>query len=60
VFYRLVFLCILLCAGVVLYILLAGYPPFWDDVQERMYRQIKAARYDVSDNVICLSSDCGF
>ncbi|XP_065887189.1 calcium/calmodulin-dependent protein kinase type II subunit alpha-like [Dysidea avara] len=32
--------------GVVLYILLAGYPPFWDDVQERMYKQIKAARYD--------------
>ena len=34
--------------GVVLYILLAGYPPFWDENQDRMYRQIKAAKYDVS------------
>ena len=35
------------CVGVVLYILLAGYPPFWDENQDRMYRQIKAAKYDV-------------
>ena len=34
--------------GVVLYILLAGYPPFWDENQDRMYRQIKEAKYDVS------------
>lgn len=32
--------------GVILYILLVGYPPFWDEDQKRLYAQIKAARYD--------------
>ena len=32
--------------GVILYILLVGYPPFWDEVQERLYKQIKEGRYD--------------
>lgn len=32
--------------GVILYILLVGYPPFWDEVQERLYQQIKLGRYD--------------
>ncbi|XP_077973826.1 calcium/calmodulin-dependent protein kinase type II delta chain-like isoform X1 [Styela clava] len=32
--------------GVILYILLVGYPPFWDDDQSRLYQQIKAAAYD--------------
>jgi hypothetical protein len=34
--------------GVVLYILLVGYPPFWDEDQHRLYNQIKAGAYDVS------------
>lgn len=32
--------------GVILYILLVGYPPFWDEAQEKLYSQIKMARYD--------------
>lgn len=34
--------------GVILYILLVGYPPFWDEDQPRLYAQIKAGAYDVS------------
>ena len=36
------------CEGVILYILLVGYPPFWDEDQHRLYAQIKAGAYDVS------------
>ena len=32
--------------GVILYILLVGYPPFWDEDQQRLYAQIKAAAYE--------------
>ena len=35
-------------AGVILYILLVGYPPFWDEDQHKLYSQIKAGAYDVS------------
>uniref|UniRef100_A0A8B9FN02 Protein kinase domain-containing protein n=1 Tax=Amazona collaria TaxID=241587 RepID=A0A8B9FN02_9PSIT len=28
--------------GVILYILLVGYPPFWDEDQHKLYQQIKA------------------
>ena len=35
--------------GVVLYILLVGYPPFWDDDQHRMFEQIKRGRYEVQN-----------
>lgn len=37
-----------LLVGVILYILLVGYPPFWDEDQHRLYQQIKAGAYDVS------------
>lgn len=37
-----------LIKGVILYILLVGYPPFWDEDQHRLYSQIKAGAYDVS------------
>lgn len=40
--------CDRLRAGVILYILLVGYPPFWDEDQHRLYAQIKAGAYDVS------------
>ncbi|XP_076296503.1 calcium/calmodulin-dependent protein kinase II isoform X16 [Lasioglossum baleicum] len=32
--------------GVILYILLVGYPPFWDEDQHRLYAQIRAGSYD--------------
>ncbi|XP_035996502.1 calcium/calmodulin-dependent protein kinase type II subunit beta isoform X5 [Fundulus heteroclitus] len=35
-----------LCVGVILYILLVGYPPFWDEDQHKLYQQIKAGAYD--------------
>ncbi|CAM9927823.1 unnamed protein product [Pylaiella littoralis] len=31
--------------GVIIYIILAGYPPFHDDDQHRLYRKIKAGRF---------------
>jgi calcium/calmodulin-dependent protein kinase (CaM kinase) II len=34
--------------GVILYILLVGYPPFWDEDQHRLYAQIKSGCYDVN------------
>ena len=39
--------------GVILYILLVGYPPFWDEDQHRLYQQIKAGAYDVSAAPVC-------
>ncbi|KAM5272535.1 calcium/calmodulin-dependent protein kinase type II subunit beta isoform 7-T7 [Ctenodactylus gundi] len=35
-----------LSTGVILYILLVGYPPFWDEDQHKLYQQIKAGAYD--------------
>ena len=32
--------------GVILYILLVGYPPFWSEDQQQLYAQIKAAAFD--------------
>ncbi|MGH0155888.1 UNVERIFIED_CONTAM: hypothetical protein FKN15_030340 [Acipenser sinensis] len=37
--------------GVVLYILLVGYPPFWDEDQHKLYQQIKAGAYDQRSTV---------
>lgn len=37
--------------GVILYILLVGYPPFWDEDQHRLYAQIKAGAYDVRNKL---------
>lgn len=53
---------VLILAGVILYILLVGYPPFWDEDQHRLYQQIKAGAYDVCDircctGVCCLCAD---
>lgn len=42
------FIWILCVSGVILYILLVGYPPFWDEDQHKLYQQIKAGAYDVS------------
>lgn len=43
-------------SGVILYILLVGYPPFWDEDQHKLYQQIKAGAYDVSHTVSSSSS----
>lgn len=32
--------------GIILYIMLVGYPPFWDEDQHRLYALIKAGAYD--------------
>lgn len=32
--------------GVILYILLVGYPPFYDEDQEKLYARIKLGHYD--------------
>lgn len=41
-------------SGVILYILLVGYPPFWDEDQHKLYQQIKAGAYDVSVFCVCV------
>ena len=44
--------------GVVLYILLVGYPPFWDDDQHRMFDLIKKGKYEVINffsSMYCIS-----
>ena len=47
-------------SGVILYILLVGYPPFWDEDQHRLYAQIKAGAYDVNHLPLSLLSLVGF
>lgn len=47
---------LVLLAGVILYILLVGYPPFWDEDQHRLYQQIKAGAYDVGHVTLHLRS----
>ena len=44
-------------SGVILYILLVGYPPFWDEDQHRLYNQIKAGAYDVEIVLYVFSFD---
>lgn len=43
-------------SGVILYILLVGYPPFWDEDQHKLYQQIKAGAYDVSTHILVLTT----
>jgi serine/threonine protein kinase len=31
--------------GVICYVLLAGYPPFYDEDQKRLFKKIKEGRY---------------
>ena len=38
--------------GVILYILLVGYPPFWDDNQGRLFELIKTGKYEVSTTLL--------
>jgi len=32
--------------GVIMYILLCGYPPFWSDDETELFRQIKSAKFE--------------
>lgn len=50
---------VVLQSGVILYILLVGYPPFWDEDQHKLYQQIKAGAYDVSLLVVVCWSEVG-
>ena len=43
--------------GVILYILLVGYPPFWDEDQKRLYSQIKMAKYEVCYGDIVIKTE---
>lgn len=43
--------------GVILYILLVGYPPFWDEDQHKLYQQIKAGAYDVRTGLLRAQQD---
>lgn len=43
--------------GVILYILLVGYPPFWDEDQKRLYSQIKMAKYEVGVVELLLATE---
>lgn len=38
-------------AGVVLFILLGGYPPFWSDSEPQLFEQIRKGRYSFNDPV---------
>uniref|UniRef100_A0A674C0L3 calcium/calmodulin-dependent protein kinase n=1 Tax=Salmo trutta TaxID=8032 RepID=A0A674C0L3_SALTR len=46
--------------GVILYILLVGYPPFWDEDQHKLYQQIKAGAYDVTFQLLSSIFDMTF
>ena len=43
--------CDLWSAGVILFILLGGYPPFYDENEPRLFEKIRKAKYDFSDPV---------
>jgi serine/threonine protein kinase len=45
--------------GVILYILLCGYPPFGDDNQTELFRQIKSADFEFDDPIWDTISDKG-
>lgn len=38
-------------AGVVLYILLGGYPPFWNESEPALFEQIRRGKYTFGDPV---------
>lgn len=43
-------------AGVVLYILLGGYPPFWSDSEPALFEQIRRGAFNFDDAVwTCVS-----
>ncbi|PSC73989.1 CAMK CAMK1 kinase [Micractinium conductrix] len=43
--------CDLWSAGVILFILLGGYPPFYDESEPRLFEKIRKGRFDFNDEV---------
>lgn len=43
--------CDLWSCGVILFILLGGYPPFYDDSEPNLFRKIRKGEYDMDDPV---------
>jgi serine/threonine protein kinase len=46
--------CDIWSAGVIIYILLGGYPPFFDESRKRLFQKIKAGKFVFHDQV-CVS-----
>lgn len=42
--------------GVICYVLLAGYPPFYDEDQKRLFKKIKEGRYHFHEDYWCNTS----
>jgi hypothetical protein len=38
--------------GVICYVLLAGYPPFYDEDQKRLFKKIKEGRYVTAPHIL--------
>ena len=45
--------------GVICYVLLAGYPPFYDEDQKKLFRKIKEGRL-ASPHTILIYSSCSY
>lgn len=43
--------CDLWSTGIILFILLGGYPPFYDESEPRLFRKIREGKYDMNDPV---------
>lgn len=43
--------CDLWSAGIILFILLGGYPPFYDESEPRLFEKIRKGRFDFNDEV---------
>eukprot|EP01035_Chromulina_nebulosa_P037969 gene37969-51277_t len=43
--------------GVICYVLLAGYPPFYDEDQKKLFRKIKEGRFHFHEDYWCNTSD---
>ena len=35
--------------GIIAFVLLAGYPPFYDDNQQKLFSKIKKGKYEFTD-----------
>jgi len=43
--------------GVICYVLLVGYPPFYDEDQKKLFKKIKEGRYAFHEEYWCAISD---